>query len=94
MKAIFLFGDITHIPEDPSLTKTRPIGDNNQFSILMKWNKIRHFTFIKKDKEFMDKKNLIVWRGKVHPSQPQRIQFLKFIIFHPFCNVGKVNQFT
>ena len=36
----FLFGDITHIPDDPSLTKTRPIGENNQFSILMKWNKI------------------------------------------------------
>ena len=88
----FLFGDITHIPDDPSLTKTRPIGENNQFSILMKWNKIRHFTFIKKDKKFMNKKNLIVWRGKVHPSQPQRIQFLEKYHNHPLCNVGKVNH--
>ena len=56
----------------------------------MKWNKIRHFTFIKEDKNLW-MKNLIVWKEKVHPSQPQRIKFWKnTIITHSV--MWKVNH--
>ena len=56
LKGIFLFGDITHIPKEPSLVKSRPISDNNAYSVLLKWNKLRLFMFIKHDKKLFSQK--------------------------------------
>ena len=92
LKMLPLFGDITHIPNLPSLTKSRPISDNNENSILLKWNKIRHFTYVKKDKSFDAKKNKMVWRGKVHKPQPHRIRFFEMYYNHPMCNIKCVNK--
>ncbi|SHI49622.1 Glycosyl transferase family 90 [Mesonia phycicola] len=91
-KVDYLFGDITHTPNYPTLLKSRPISGQNKNSILMKWNKIRHFLFIKKHpKKYLDKQDLLVWRGKVHPTQPHRINFVQKFIDHPLCDIGKVN---
>lgn len=86
----FLFGDITHIPEVPSLTKSRPISDKNQNSVVLNFDKIRHFTFIKKDKSYDNKKDIMVWRGKVYV--PHRIRFLEMYHDHPLCNIARVNK--
>lgn len=91
-KGHFLFGDITKVPEEPGLVKSRPIGNNNTNSVILKWNKIRHFIYVKNDKkEFTKKKDMLVGRGKVHKSQPQRIKFLEKYFGHPMCNIGKIN---
>lgn len=93
LKGNFLFGDIVHIPDEPSFVKSRPIADDNKNSVVLKWDKVRHFTYIKKDKyKFSDKKNILIGRGKVHPSQPHRGKFMKMYHNHPMCNVGKVNN--
>lgn len=92
LKTLPLFGDITHIPKLPSLTKSRPISDNNENSILLKWDKIRHFTYVKGDKSFDAKKNKMIWRGKVHIPQPHRIRFLEMYHNHPMCNIKCVNK--
>ena len=93
LKCFFLFGDIVEVPSQPSFVKSRPIHLSNENSILLKWNKIRHFLFIKNDsKTFLEKKNMLVSRGKVHPTQPQRIKFLEKYFNHPLCNIGKVNN--
>jgi len=93
LKCFFLFGDIVNIPPQPSFVKSRPIYGDNKNSILLKWNKIRHFLFIKNDsRSFTEKKNMLISRGKVHPTQPQRIKFLEKFFYHPLCNVGKVNK--
>ena len=42
----YRFGDITYIPEIPSIVKSRPIAGNNANSVIMKLNKIRHFIFV------------------------------------------------
>jgi hypothetical protein len=89
----FLFGDITKVYEEPALVKSRPITDDNTNSVLLKWNKIRHFTYVKGCKTpFSQKKNMLIGRGKVHPSQPHRIKFLEKHFGHPMCNIGKVNN--
>lgn len=90
-KTSALFGDITHIPNTPSLTKSRPIKGENVNSVLFKLNKIRHFLFINDSKPFEHKKNTLLSRGKVHPLQKNRIKFLEMYHNHPLCDVGKVN---
>ena len=93
LKGHFLFGDITKVPDAPGLVKSRPIGNNNSYSVILKWNKIRHFIYIKNEKkEFLKKKNMLVSRGKVPISQPHRIKFLEKYFGHPMCNIGKVNN--
>ena len=75
------------------MVKSRPISNKNTNSIILKWNKIRHFTFISKDDlPYTKKKDQLVFRAKVHSSQPQRIKFLEKYYGHPMCNIGKVNN--
>lgn len=92
LKGLFLFGDITEVPKQPTFVKSRPIGDNNANSVLLKWNKLRHFMFIKKEqKTYPEKKNMLVSRGKVHKTQAHRIKFIEKYFAHPMCNIGRVN---
>ena len=91
LKGHFLFGDITKTPKEPGLVKSRPVNNQNTNSIVLKWNKIRHFTFISKDDlPYTKKKDQLVFRAKVHSSQPQRIKFLEKYYGHPLCNIGKI----
>ena len=90
MKVAPLFGDITHVPDIPSITKSRPIAGDNRNSVLMKFDKIRHFLFVKDKNKFEKKKNMLVGRSKA--NQEQRIRFLTMYINHPLCNVGQVNR--
>jgi len=93
LRGHFLFGDITKSPKEPGLVKSRPINNQNTNSIILKWNKIRHFIFISKDDlPYAKKKDQLVFRAKVHSSQPQRIKFLEKYYGHPMCNIGKVNN--
>jgi hypothetical protein len=85
----YLFGDITEVPEYPTVLKSRPIADNNQNSILMKLNKVRHFIFVNDTIMFEDKKNMAVWRGKAYRDHRQ--VFLQNFYNHPKCDVGQTN---
>ncbi len=92
LKGLFLFGDIVKVPGQPTFVKSRPIGDNNANAVLLKWNKLRHFMFIKKEqKTYLEKKDMLVSRGKVHKTQPHRIKFIEQYYNHPMCNIGRVN---
>lgn len=90
LKLCTLFGDIIHVPEMPSLVKSRPIEGDNANSVLFKLNKIRHFLFIKDNNRFEDKKNMLVGRSKAR--QEHRVRFLDMYFNHPMCNVGQVNK--
>lgn len=93
LKGHFLYGDNTIIPDQPSLVKSRPIRGDNKNAVILKWNKIRHFTFVKNErKQFLDKKDQLVFRGNIHDCQPHRIAFMEMHFDNPICNVGKVNQ--
>ncbi len=51
-----LNGDISHIPEYPSFLKSRPITGENQNSVLLKLNEIRHFQFTSDSLPFRKRK--------------------------------------
>lgn len=89
MRFAYLFGDITHIPDTPSILKSRPISDDNQNSVLMKLNSVRHFVFVDDKMKFEDKKPLAIWRGKCYKEH--RVEFVKIYHDKNFCDIGQTN---
>ncbi|MDF4642773.1 lipopolysaccharide A protein, partial [Vibrio parahaemolyticus] len=51
----YINGDVTHIPNVPSFIKSRPIHGDNQNSVVLKLNQIRHFKFIDDEMSYHDK---------------------------------------
>ncbi len=86
----FLPGDITTIPSKPTLLKSRPINENNQNSILLKLNSVRHYYYEKDPFSFSEKLPLIVWRGA--DFQSHRQEFLDRYYNSPFVNVGSTGN--
>ena len=91
-KLQYKFGDIIEVPVEPSFVKSRPIHSNNSNSIILKLNKVRHFKFIKDKKRFVDKKDILIGRGRVFNSQPHRVDFLNKYYNHPLCNLGTIKS--
>ena len=85
----YVFGDVTKVPEYPSIVKSRPIAGNNENSVLLKLDKIRHFLFVNDIHTFRRKKDMLVGRSKV--NQENRARFLEMYYDHPMCNVGSVD---
>ncbi|VFS50863.1 glycosyl transferase family 90 [Budvicia aquatica] len=63
VKFHYIFSDVEHIPEQPTFVKARPIHGENQNSVLLKLNKIRHFSLFDDDVAFEDKRDMAVFRG-------------------------------
>ncbi|MTK53511.1 MAG: lipopolysaccharide biosynthesis protein [Paludibacter sp.] len=90
LKARFLFGDITEVPSEPSIVKSRPIEGDVANSVVLNLDKIRHFLFVKDQKSFAEKKDMLVGRSKAR--QQHRLRFLDMYFNHPMCNIGQVNR--
>ena len=87
----FEFGDVTHVPEKPSIVKSRPISDDNQNSVLLKLDKPRHFVFIENDIPFTEKSDKMIGRGAIF--QEHRVRFFEQYFNHPLCDLGQTNDF-
>lgn len=77
LKWILLPGDITYVPELPTIVKSRPLGPDNQNSVLLKLNKVRHFIFVKDRKPWSEKKNVAVFRGILGEQKENRNRFME-----------------
>ncbi len=86
----YKFGDVTFVPDEPAIVKSRPVKGDNSNSILLNLDKVRHFTFLNDRKDFRKKKDMLVSRNYVR--QPHRLKFLEMYIDHPMCNIGKINK--
>ena len=80
-------GDVTFVPEEPTIVKSRPIAGDNANSVLLKLNKIRHFVFVNDHVPFAQKKSLAVFRGKTR-LKPKRIAFFNRHFGNPLCDLG------
>ena len=60
------FTDIVHVPDAPTIVKSRPILPNNANSVLLRLNSVRNFQRTADNQRFADKKPMLVWRGQVH----------------------------
>lgn len=90
LKGSFLFGDITTVEDIPSIQKSRPIDGDNSNAILLKLDKKRHFLFIKDQRLFSEKKDILIGRGAI--KQAHRIRFMEMYFNHPLCDLGMVNK--
>ncbi|MGM0823122.1 MAG: glycosyl transferase family 90 [Pseudomonadota bacterium] len=84
------FGDVTTVPDVPTLVKSRPINDHNKNSVLLKLNQVRHYYTVKDPHNYDDKLDLMVWRGACHKEH--RRQFVQDFYDHPLCNVGDIRK--
>lgn len=89
----FCPGDVIYVPESPSIVKSRPLTENNENSILMKLDKVRHFIFVNDKKSFAFKKNKVIFRGKVK-GKSSRKEFMEMYFHHPMCDLGDVSKNT
>ncbi|GAF01813.1 glycosyl transferase family 90 [Saccharicrinis fermentans] len=87
-KIAYLFGDVTTIPKGPTLVKSRPIEGENQNSIILKLNKVRHYTFSKDRYKYARKKDLLVWRGHIDERTTKRIDFFKRHFNNTLCDIA------
>lgn len=90
LRFLTLPGDITHIPDYPSLTKSRPIEGDNQNSVVLLMDKPRHFIFVNDPVPFRKKKDIILFRGETD-GKPHRQRFLDMYQDHPMCDLGETN---
>lgn len=88
-KIDFIFGDVIKVPSIPSIVKSRPVVDNEN-SILLKLNKVRHFHFIDDHVKFIDKKSAVVWRGGAYLDK--RRSFVKRLYLNEKFDIGQTNK--
>ncbi len=85
----YVFGDVIDVPSVPSFVKSRPIAGDNVKSILLKLNKVRHFTFVNDALPFQEKKDKLVWRGKA--GVVGRVDFVREHFHNPLFDIGQTN---
>ncbi len=89
----FCPGDVTYVPEYPSIVKSRPLATDHVNSVVMKLDKVRHFIFVNDRKSFAEKKDAAIFRGKVK-GKPSRRLFMEMYFGHPMCDLGDVSKNT
>lgn len=89
----FLPGDIVHIPQEPSIVKSRPLVEDKRNSVLMKLDKVRHFTFVKDEKPWRTKKDMAIFRGKVL-DKACRLLFMELYYGHPLVDAADVGRYA
>ena len=92
-----LAGDIVDVPPVPSIVKSRPLVEHNEYSVLLNMDKVRHFIFVNDKKKFEQKKDMVVFRGKIGvPGSPMfkenRYRFLKQFMGNPICDLGEIKS--
>ena len=87
----FCPGDVTYVPRYPSVVKSRPLHEPNANSVLLKLNKIRHYIFVNDPYPFEQKKNMVIFRGKVK-DKPLRQRFMEMYFGHPLCDLGDTGR--
>lgn len=84
-------GDIRDLMPVPTLLKSRPLGDDNQNSVVMKLEKVRHFLFVDDKKPWREKKNIAIFRGDLGDQKYNRDIFMNRWYGHPMIDAASTN---
>ncbi|MGE8105775.1 glycosyl transferase family 90 [Allorhizobium sp. NPDC080224] len=90
LKVDYLFGDVTWVPNTPSIVKSRPTGGENGNSVLLNLDKLRHFRLCADDTPWEKKKPMAVWRGAL--NNPLRMELLRRHHESAFADVGHIGE--
>lgn len=89
LRFVPLFGDVTYVPSEPSIVKSRPLCDDNANSVVLNLDKCRHFVFLNDKIPFEDKEFRIIFRGECE-GKPRRFEFIEKYKNHPLCDACDV----
>lgn len=92
LRAEYRFGDVTEVPLVPAFLKSRPIAGDNAHSVLLKFNRIRHFRFVNDPVPFRLKKDKLI--GMAAVNQENRRDFYRMYFDDPRCVLGQINRNT
>ncbi len=87
--------DVIHIPEIPTIIKSRPIDGDNANSVVLKLNKLRHFLFLKDSIPFREKENRAIFRMSLNypfPTHVVRKRFMELYFGSEICDAGITNR--
>lgn len=87
----FFPGDVYFTPDVPAVVKSRLLTADNRNSVILKLDKLRHFMFVNDRKAFTEKRNRVIFRGKIRSSRV-REAFLKAFFHHPLFDCGVVGR--
>lgn len=93
LRWLYISGDVFWIPDYPSIVKSRPIAGENENSVLLKLNKVRHFIFLQDRIPFCAKKDMTIFRGKVGKKFGRK-KLMEMYIDHPMCDLGDTSKTT
>lgn len=91
LRWLFLPGDIVHVPEAPTIVKSRPLTEDDGCSVLMKLDKVRHFTYVQDGRSWREKEDRVIFRGKVM-DKPIRVRFMELYFGDPRCDAADVSR--
>lgn len=87
----FCPGDVYFTPDVPTVVKSRLLVADNQNSVVLKLDKLRHFMYVHDTKPFREKKDCAIFRGKIRQSR-LRTAFLTRFFGNPMCDCGVVGR--
>lgn len=87
----FCPGDVYFTPETPTVVKSRLLAGDNSNSVVLKLDKLRHFMFVNDPVPFREKKDRVIFRGKIRQSRV-RSKFLELFFNHPMFDCGVVGK--
>ena len=87
----FCPGDVYFTPDVPTVVKSRLLVADNQNSVVLKLDKLRHFMFVHDSIPFREKKDCAIFRGKIRQSR-LRTAFLTRFFGNPMCDCGVVGR--
>lgn len=93
LRWVYRWGDITDLQPLPSLVKSRPLGDDNQNSTLLKLIKVRHFLFVNDHKPWREKRDIAIFRGDLGDQKYNREVFMNRWFGHPMVDAAATNTF-
>ena len=88
-------GDVTQVPDIPSVVKSRPIAGDNANSVLLNLDKFRHFVFLRDDIPFREKEDRAIFRCAInchHPNHHLRRRFMERYYGSACCDAGISNR--
>lgn len=87
----YIPGDVYFTPEFPAIVKSRLLKNDNEYSVLLKLDKLRHFMFVNDPVPFSGKSNQAIFRGKIRSSRV-REKFLRMYYGSAICDCGVVGK--
>lgn len=88
-------GDVTEVPDRPSILKSRPAEGERGNAVVLNLDKHRHFMFLRDEIPFREKENRVIFRANInylHKNHVVRLRFVEKYFGHPLCDIGVSNR--